>query len=127
VRPSGATMTLPHRAANRCAAAGVVAACALAAPSVARSDTAPPRTIPSAPSEYVEVVPNAAGGASAGSPSPSSSSAAGSSSALGAASDAIAGGDESRLIGLGAVLLATMLSFVAVAARRRREAHEPKG
>jgi hypothetical protein len=107
---------------SRCAALTLVAAWVLALPSVALSAPTPP----SAPSEYVEVVPTAGGGAAAGARPPSSSGAAGSRSTVAAAADAIGSGDE-WLVGLGAVLAATTLSLAAGTALRRRRAQEPKG
>jgi hypothetical protein len=105
---------------RRCAAI-VLAVAAVLAPAAQPSPTPP-----SAPSEYVEVVPTAGGGTPAG-PRPRSSSAAGSSdSAVGAAADAVGSGDA-WVIGHGAVLVAATLSVGAAAALRRRPPHEPKG
>jgi hypothetical protein len=108
---------------RRCAAAGLVAA-ALAAAGVAQASPTPP----SAPSEYVEVVPTAGGGVAAGSRSRAASPTESSRSAVGAAADAIGSGDE-WVIGLGAVLALATLSLVAASAPRRRRlrTHEPKG
>jgi hypothetical protein len=86
----------------------------------------PSPTPPSAPSEYVEVVPTAGGGVPAASSASRSSRAGSAHSALGAAADAVASGDR-WLIGLGAVLVATTLSLAAATALRRRQPHEPKG
>ena len=106
---------------RRCAAAGLCVA-ALAASGAAQASPTPP----SAPSEYVEVVPTAGGGAAAGSSARASSRTASSRSAVGAAADAIGSGDE-WVIGLGAVLASTTLSLVAATALRRRRNYEPKG
>jgi len=104
---------------RRCAA--VVLAAAVLAPAAQASPTPP-----SAPSEYVEVVPTAGGNVPAGQSSHSSSAAGGSHSAVGAAADAAGSGDK-WVIGLGAVLVAATLSVGAAAALRRRPPHEPKG
>jgi len=105
---------------RRCAAV-VLAAAAVLAPTAQPSPTPP-----SAPSEYVEVVPTAGGGTPAGARSRSPSTAEGSDSAVGAAADAIGSGDA-WVIGLGAVLVAATLSVGAALALRRRPSHEPKG
>ena len=109
--------------ARRCAAAGIVAA-GLAAAGVAQASPTPP----SAPSEYVEVVPTAGGGAAAGSRSRAASPTESSHSAVGAAADAIGSGDE-WVIGLGAVLAFVTLRLAAATALRRRQprTYEPKG
>jgi hypothetical protein len=97
-----------------------VAVFVLAAAGVAWASPGPP----SAPSEYVEVLPTAGGGAASGSGSGSPPES--SSSAIGAAADAVASGDE-WLLGLGAVVIATTVSFAGASALRRRRPHEPKG
>jgi hypothetical protein len=106
---------------SRCAALALAAACALAPAAAAQSPTPP-----SAPSEYVEVVPTAGGGAAGGPRSRSSSGTVSPRSTVGAAADAIGSGDE-WLVGLGAVLATATLSVAAATALRRRRPHEPKG
>jgi hypothetical protein len=105
---------------RRCAAA-VLAATAFIAPAARPSPTPP-----SAPSEYVEVVPTAGGGAATGSAPRSSPAPVSPHSAVGAAADAVGSGDA-WMVGLAAVLAATTLSVAAAAALRRRRPHEPKG
>jgi hypothetical protein len=102
---------------GRCVIACALVVSAFALAGVAAGSPAP-RPVASAPSEYVEVVPTAGGGAPAGSGSRRGVPPAGSSSALGAAADAIGGDDERRLIGLGVVLLGTTLALVAAALRQ---------
>jgi hypothetical protein len=101
------------------------AAVVLAVAAVLTPAAQPSPTPPSAPSEYVEVIPTAGGGAAAGSGARSTPAQGGSQSALGAAADAVGSGDA-RVIGLVAVLVAATLSVAASALRRRRP-HEPNG
>jgi hypothetical protein len=105
---------------RRCAAV-VLAVAGLLAPAAQPSPTPP-----SAPSEYVEVIPTAGGGAAAGSGARSTSAPGSSHSALGAAADAVGSGDA-WVVGLAAVLVAATLSVAAAAALPRRRPHEPNG
>jgi hypothetical protein len=110
----------------------LAAAFALGSPELAHSDSTTPDPLTSAPSEYVEVVPTAGGGAPtragsserAGQPSAPDS-------AVGAAADAVTSGDSSGPLAFGAVMVAVTLVLVGATAWQRRarrgERHVPKG
>jgi len=106
-------------ATGRCVVVLVAAALALSAAGVAAAAAPARPPIASAPSEYVEVVPTAGGGAPVGA-GPRGKTAAGPGSALGAAADAVGGADRAGTFALVAAMLATAGVLVAAALRRGR-------
>jgi hypothetical protein len=100
----------------------LVAVCALAGAgaSSAASPARPP--VASAPSEYVEVVPTAGGGAPvrARPRGTAPRAASGPGSALAAAGNAVAAADRRAVVALGAAMLAATGLLAAAAFRRRQ-------
>jgi len=100
--------------------------CALAGGGAAVAAPPPQRPpIASAPSEYVEVIPTAGGGADVPARSrPGAAAWAAHESALASALDAVEAADRRGAVALGAVLVAATAVLLAVAVRR---GHVPNG